>query len=397
MAEYIAASASRSDVLTAYGLCAENDTLIIPAGIETWATPITIGKGLIIRGAGSTSTVITGTGSNAIFFLYLYGGSKNDEIIDISDMGFTYTTNDTGGSAIDVDARYNSFATRLKIHGNKFTKGTRALYLTGRIKGVVWNNTFLNVNGDIIASGDSTTSWSRSILAGTEEAIFIEDNTFTSNASCDREPGYVLYHQDGARTVFRHNTIDKTAYTAGYAYILDSHGNQNYYDGSGDFRGQPITEYYENDIAVYRSNEMAYFRGGSVLFWNNTMTTVTGTPDWIHLTEEESWQTSFFSPLRTVWPAEDQIMNSFFYGNTGNGASVDPTLKNAADPTFIEQDRDFFLHAPQASGGKETYPTRAGADDMTFSSSGANAYYPYTPYTYPHPLRGDSKLVMVFK
>ena len=128
-------------------------------------------------------------------------------------------------------------------------------------------------------------------------------------------------------------------------------------------------------------------RGGSLIIYNNTFTTLVGSPTTIALTEEESWQTEFFNPLRTTWPAEDQINNTFIWNNTLNGATItDVNLNFPSDTTFIKKDRDYFMHAPQATGGKSTYPTRAGASDMTFSSSGANAYYPYTPYTYPHPL-----------
>ena len=61
------------------------------------------------------------------------------------------------------------------------------------------------------------------------------------------------------------------------------------------------------------------------------------------------------------------------------------TLVNE-NPSTIQEGRDYWLHAPAATGGKETLKTPYGIGGMTFSSSGANAYYPYTTYVYPHPL-----------
>jgi hypothetical protein len=75
--------------------------------------------------------------------------------------------------------------------------------------------------------------------------------------------------------------------------------------------------------------------------------------------------------------------------------NISTTGANAS--TFIQQNRDYFMHAPQATGGYEyftgsrqggsqTHPTENDTGSMAFSPSGANAYYPYTPYAYPHPL-----------
>ena len=78
----------------------------------------------------------------------------------------------------------------------------------------------------------------------------------------------------------------------------------------------------------------------------------------------------------------------------------------------MNQDRDYWLHAPAATGGKIYYVTNSmctksgspaacctgngtgnclpgHADATLFTAAGANAYYPYTPFTYPHPIRTD--------
>ena len=68
---------------------------------------------------------------------------------------------------------------------------------------------------------------------------------------------------------------------------------------------------------------------------------------------------------------------------------------------MIVQDREWFLHEPQASGGRNEYtgarkggsqspPTASDTGNTIFNASAANAYYPYTAYTYPHPLTTGS-------
>jgi len=78
---------------------------------------------------------------------------------------------------------------------------------------------------------------------------------------------------------------------------------------------------------------------------------------------------------------------------------------------LIHKDRDYFLHPPQADGGSTYYASNSQCtgsgvpaacctgsgnghcsaghfDAIVQTSSGPNAYYPYTPYTCPHPLTG---------
>jgi hypothetical protein len=149
-----------------------------------------------------------------------------------------------------------------------------------------------------------------------------------------------------------------------------------------------------------------------VICHDNAFTYITSGANPLQCGEEEGdpGHSSWFNGItRTAWPAQDQINNSFFWNNTLNGAPItDISLWfPSTDPTFIQKNRDYFMASPAASGGSESYtgarqggsqshPTAPGdstppANDtgsMAFSGSGPNAYYPYVPYTYPHPLQG---------
>jgi hypothetical protein len=123
-------------------------------------------------------------------------------------------------------------------------------------------------------------------------------------------------------------------------------------------------------------------------------------------------------PRITTWPANDQIMNSFIWNNYINGSlndnvDLDQTTSNGYgyDDVLIHKDRDYFLHSPEADGGSTYYASNSQCtasaisaacctgigvghcsaghfDAVVYSPSGPNAYYPYSPYTCPHPLTG---------
>jgi len=397
-----AASASYADVnYTVNTEASAGDTVIVPAGTETWTeSTLMITKELTLQGSGIGQTIITGSFADYLDAI-IEVALSSDVPVRITGFEFRYTTNNPGAKSVYINGRVDgSFAyTQIRVDHNKFVKGTRSLYIRGWVYGVADNNQFLNNNISVGLTGDDNYSWGRAIAAGTANAFFIEDNIFTANNDADREPNDHIYHQQGARSVTRYNTFDGTALTDGRSFIwFDTHGNQNYYTGSGDFRGQPILEVYENTVhAYYHFNAyLAGLRGGSILFYNNSLTLDTGTAPRIRVTDEESWSTAFFDPLDDTWPAEDQINNCFFWGNTANGNPITAlTIQHANDVEFIVEDRDYFMHAPESSGGYEYYDDRPGAagngdpydGTLVWDGDHANAYYPYTPYTYPHPLR----------
>jgi hypothetical protein len=147
-------------------------------------------------------------------------------------------------------------------------------------------------------------------------------------------------------------------------YFFDAHGNQHIWDGNpsstSNIRSTIGGEIYGN---VFKRSQYRVFnlRGGSWLIfsnrWDNSAT--------INLTEEEGWQTQFFNPLDTSWPAQEQITNTFIWNNTNSsGLVTGVSLPQASDSTFIQKNRDYWMNAPQSG----------------------QAYFPYTPLVYPHPL-----------
>jgi hypothetical protein len=396
-----AKSCSLADVTAAYNAAYPGDTVYVPAGSATWSSQLAITKAITLQGAGLDSTIINHNYAGSL--IYINPGS--DLAIRITGLHIKQTTNNPGYVAIYINGSKNgSFClTQIRIDQNKLEKGTRTVYATGWVESCIDNNTFLNCNIAVGVAGDNDYAWGRTIEAGTSQALFIEDNTFTVDNDADRQPNEQIYHQEGGRTVVRYNTYDASAYTdyaSGLASFYDSHGNWGPSSDINAYRGQPILEMYNNTIHIYKAigSDISHLRGGSALIYNNTyIYDKGGEPYTIRCTDEESWQTIIFNPLDTVWPAEDQVTNTFIWNNTLQvGAEGTPTpitdvkLNFPADSTFIVKDRDYFMHAPAATGGKSIYPTRAGASDMIFSSSGPNAYYPYTPYIYPHPLSKSS-------
>ena len=410
---------SYSDVNSALSDADSGDTINIPSGTFEWTSQLSIIKAVSIIGAGKTLTQLTHSYAGTLISV----APGSDVIVRISGIHFYQTTNNGSYSAVKVTGSkteaYN--LSQIRIDNNKFTKGVRSIYASGRVEGLIDNNEFLNCNIAVLVVGDNDYAWARTIAAGTEHALFIEDNTFTINNDADREPNEQIYHQEGGRTVIRYNTFDGDAYTTGSSLFLDSHGNWPYYDDVGyAYRGQPLIEIYENDFDGYQSYRIVNIRGGSLLIYNNTFDLVSGSA-FLSVTEEDCWQTYLFTPLDEAWPSEDAITNTFIWGNTFNGDaqdSADIIAKNidsectaldtphgcctgsgtgTCDNDFIQEDRDYFLHAPLAAAGGtdgiSTYTDRAGAagnaadGTLTWTDDVDNAYFPYTAYQYPHPLQ----------
>jgi hypothetical protein len=383
-----AASCSRTDVGNAVAAAASGDTVSVPAGICTWSSTLTINKSLTLLGAGSGATKIVSGGVSPLIEIALIA----DVPVRVSGFSFD-NVNYPVGDKVSLHIGWNmnsSFGIhQLRIDHNAFNKGKQCIMTDGsRINGVIDHNDFLNCDAAIGANGDIRT-WDDPIAAGTANALFIEDNTFRAdnNAAGWSEQEQIM-HGHGNRTVIRYNTFDLRAYTIGNGLPIEAHGNGNCYTGtSNDLRGMPILEIYNNTMRVHATYRFINIRGGSDLVHDNTLTSEVGNPAAVEFKEEEgNGAAPFTSCAKTAWAAEDQINNSFVWNNTLNGQAVtDINLDYPTDPVYIQQGRDYFMHAPAASGGKETYTGRPGGL-MSFSAAGANAYYPYTPYTYPHPL-----------
>lgn len=398
-----AVSCSLANVATAYNASKDGDTVEMPSGSCTWTSTLTVAKAVTIKGAESGSTVIT---TNGVAFLFNPGSNKAFRLTDVGFIG--------GNNTVTVKGSMNNgyVLDQFRIDHCTFTGGNFVLLMNGWLEGVIDNNTLTNASG-IYMVGDNDYAWQRTIAAGTSHALFIEDNSFFQKGGTELYEQ--IYHWAGSRSVIRHNLFDGSASSASFS-PFDSHGNQPYYVGAGKAdRGQPIIEVYENVFTYQSAYKIMYIRGGSSLIWNNQFNYSGNSDIEIQLAEEESWRTDAgFETLRTTWPAQDQVANTFIWGNTRNGSALTVDRIDVSGTAFVRENRDFFMHAPQPFGGQTIYTgahkggsTSAPTDgshnfsyggvgyftdngNTTFNTGLANAYYPYSPYAYPHPLRNGT-------
>lgn len=372
-ASFVAATSEYADVLAAVNLATDGDTVKIPPGNSTWTTTLSLKKAIVLRGDSATTTIITATTSTAILV-----SLPKDLFVRITGIGFNgawtiptiqFTTRSTGSSKL----------TSIRVDNCRFNVARRAINPVGWVYGVIDHNVFTNCNIAVGVSGDNTESWNRPILPGTSDALFVEDNQFIVNNAAPAEPNQQIYCQEGGRLVVRANTFDGTENTLRNTTVWDSHGN---WAGGGspvdpdssaalNFRAQPLLEFYDNIVKIHHSYEFNNTRGGSILCYNNTFSYLTGSrPIFFKLIEEEAWQTSFFSWLRTIWPAKDNIRNAFFWNNTINNTPVVSTdfYSQTLERVFIQLGRDYWLAQPDSTNGIP-----------------AGIYNGYSPFQYPHP------------
>ena len=362
------ASVAYADVAAAIAASTEGDIVQIPPGNATWTSTLQLSKPVTLRGAGTNSTIVNGTG-NTLLSVAL----SIDRPVRVSGIFFNQPSG-TAQPSLIINGRTASGSgtpiTSFRIDQCKFRFGKRALNPRGWCYGVVDHCTFINCDIAVGITGDDNNAWARPIQPGSTNAVCIEDNAFVIDNNAPSEPNETIYHQEATRTVIRYNNFDGSTYTAANSIFMDAHGNQNYYNGGGDFRGSILVECYNNTFTAYKTYRLLYYRAGSLLIYSNSFRCISGRTSVFAVTEEESWQSQFFSPLRTSWPAQDQITNTFLWANTLNGTPVTGvTLWNPNDSTFIQQNRDYWMEAPSSVNGRP-----------------AGVYANYRPLIYPHPM-----------
>lgn len=222
-----------------------------------------------------------------------------------------------------------------------------------------------------------------------------------NNAASGKRIDFFFVARGSANLVYNNYCYSATAYTNTPSILLREEENFEY--------GLTLGATQWNTGAAYTAGAVVYQTGMGISTGFNRYYQARYAISGLDQPPSTGWYTVQFNPPRTnsAWPAEDQVHNSFFWNNNLTGAigyvNYTGYVFIASESTgYIQQNRDYWMHAPEASGGFEYFSGLNGASNtfptdgkvyptsgtMLFSPTGANAYYGYVPYTYPHPLTG---------
>lgn len=392
-----AASCNRADVGAAVNAAGVGDTVQIPAGTCSWTTELDISKGIALMGKGTGSTVILDDVPK--------DGSEASSILS-----FTITAPDNfrlssltiQGSALDTDVfnrchvRVNGTTQAFRIDNVNFTsQRTCGIRIEDAATGLIDHSNFSgNFKQGVVVihdkwggAGYGDGSWTEPLYLGTEKAIYIEDCSFTElNTS---QSSGAIDSFDGARIVFRHNTLTNQNGT--------SHGADSHQRG----RGTRWLEIYNNTYTFDSGHVVAYvqwIRGGTGVFYNNTITTVVGNGPNAVVQASNCRDASAGcggGPSYAPWgacdgssPYDQNAIGGYRCvdqpgAGTSNPISGDtPTpiawVGNISDPIYVWNNTVNQAPSNIVSGSTNVQPNR----DFFMATPRPG----YTAYTYPHPL-----------
>ncbi len=352
-----ASSCSSSSVQAAINSAGNGDTVTVPGGNCTWSSAINIpsSKGVTLNGGGNTTIAgqITLSSSSAT-------GSRIT--------GFVFTT---GSKTIKTNGSKDS--AEFRIDNNTFNApGTQSTFIesSGNAPGLIDHNTFVGAAAsemihNLGAGPTSTAGWTSSVTPGSPDMLYIEDNSFTYNAS--GSPAYfwgtsAVQSYYGARTVFRYNKLKMVH--------VDQHGTPG-------MIGARWWEIYENtfDTNVSNANQCCYVtvRAGSGVIFNNRHVGANQSNGSIELTEEDSG----YPALYQIGRGTNQVVDPAYVWNNATDMKVRSGSSN------VVVNRDYYLTAkPYYAAFKYPYPLNSnGLPDPAGSSGTSNKPVPPTNLT----------------
>jgi len=398
-----ARSPSFTDVYEAVNTASIGDIVTVPPGGATWNRVLWITKGITLIGAGQASTIITNriprTDPIPVNGPSPWTTTSTDNLpplvairlaqsAPVRISGFYFDCNGTsGGQGIYVDHLSGSTVdlTALRIDHITFTNAfKRGVYIRGAY-GVVDHCYFVNCLKSVDSYRSYNSEWKKFTPPlygmGTTNTTVIEDCTFTMTDTYTS--GIALCSSDwGSHYVFRYNSVinpNDLIESDG----LDVHGNAYYLDNLLNplWRGSMFFECYGNTFHLGKTYPRSMnVRGGTSMIFSNTFicsdtrTNPASSPCKIRFQEEESWASTRYIPLRTTYPAEDQITNTFVFGNKLNGVPwQNPVyISRVEEQNLIKPGRDYFLSDPWSGA-------------YTNGSGAVGAMTRYRPLVYPHP------------
>jgi len=369
----IAASGSTEDIQKAVDLANPGDIVQIPEGIYDFDGTVIVKKGIHIRGAGRTKTIlrkVENSPEKKTMFKFLINDNKPPAFSNIKlvDINGPYTERTEVNQTVGVAFYYGCWDLRVfncEFEGfgvagiiTREFSGNDPQITWWKTRGVIYNNRFINcfrpgLGYGVHVGGANEKSWSIPLDLGSDYAVYIEDNYFSG---CRHSIAGGM----GARYVARYNLIERNRSSHG----IDAHGKPSNYINE---RGTRKYEIYGNIIKnpwieIYDPNGIA-IRGGDGVIFNNIIEDM---QVGISLRVDNCGEGGEWYPC--TYPVIDQIRELYIWNNEFLNCykqiAVDSVYQN-----LIQENRDYYLYE------------RPG----------------YTPYTYPHPLRNNEPSISVSK
>lgn len=408
-----AASCAQTDVQAAITKAKTDDTVIVPAcAAITWTVPksyipavsIPHNKKITLQGAGIGHTTISATANIALLHLNKSGSRIT---------GFTFINGFVKTNGINWRIDHNRFeydcSAEKIVRVGVIATGADS---TDFVKGLIDNNQFHNMRS--VTGGDpaliANTFWARPLGLGTDDAVYIENNTYTWDTCTVRQAVDSNY---GGSYVFRYNTL----IDPGRAGAIMAHAIQAV---TGN-RAARKWEIYNNRITtVGYSSIPGFLRAGTGVVFNNEVVGGRGygNGQWGDPSFIMDEQRSCLDFSKTVekncsgaspwdgntgvsgYPCRDQIGRSTDNPQWVSTPGREGAYTQALDPAYAWNN---FIYPTEADRLNKTNGTAVKlvvkgdicaaakahlVEGRDFVNNGTTPKPGYTPYTYPHPLSG---------
>ena len=400
----------------------------MPSGTQTWNTALTVTKHISIIGGygGGTTTVVSGTKP----VLRVSPSNDNNSLLRVSNITFDNNGMTGGGldGTITFEGSYSfgvALPSQVRVDHCTFIRhtGYGAIFVRNFFYGVVDNCSFGTATYPntayyslfLMGNSDNDLWWGNypfnEYELGSYKNVYFEDNKFyhTNNDSIRVSAG-----QYGCRGAYRYNTI----YNSTSDGVWETHGYSN---GQDSCFGM---ELYGNLFIVNQAIALVKTRGGSSLYFNNTVSGTTG-----QMISYAYSDVALGDSCSPGYPNDQSVHDTYTWNNRNNyngttgltggtadldgcgtyndrplagrdivGDTTSPASATAGSslPGTCTTGSSYWLTTQSTTdltnlvGDKNTNPNRLTIIGDLYKCTSTNTWtWFFTPYNYPHPLRNE--------